>query len=157
MNLLPHDDDLFNLHSKTCVGIVRGPERAQILAPPVSRNAMPMVRPDPRPTMLYGRGRNTRKHRTGIPVGQSRTATYRIPAGKLRPGETCDIQARLMFQSLPISLIYQIQSVGFDYGMSPKLVADRLSQGTTEIWRRNTTVGYGGPVEVSALGLGAAQ
>ena len=95
MNLLPHDDDLFNLHSKTYVGIVRGPERAQILAPPVSRNAMPMVRPDPRPTMLYGRGRNTRKHRTGIPVGQSRTATYRIPAGKLRPGETYDIQARL--------------------------------------------------------------
>lgn len=150
--LLPHDDDLFNLHSKTYVGIVRGPERAQILAPPVSRNALPMVRPDPRPTMLYGRNRNVRKHRTGIPAGQSRTATYRVPAGALRAGETYDIEARLIFQPLPISLIYQIQSVGFDYGMSPKLVADRLSRNATEIWRRSTTVDYGDTVKVSALG-----
>ncbi len=141
--LLPHDDSLFNLHSKTYVGIVRGPERAQILAPPVSRNALPMVRPDPRPTMLYGRNRNTRKHRGGIPPGQSRTAAYRVPADKLRPGQTYTIEARLMFQPLPISLIYEIQSVGFDYDMSPKEVADRLVKDTTEIWRRKATVRYG--------------
>ena len=144
--LLPHDDDLFNLHSKTYVGIVRGPERAQILAPPLSRNALPMVRPDPRPTMLYGRNRNTRKHRSGIPMGQSRTATYRVAPDKLRAGETYTIDARLLFQPLPISLIYSIQSVGFDYNMSPKEVADRLANGTTEIWQRQTTVRYGAAV-----------
>ncbi len=140
--LLPHDDDLFNLHSKTYVGLVRGPERAQILAPPVSRNAMPMVRPDPRPTMLYGRGRNVRKHRSGIPVGQSRTAEYRVGPGALEDGERYRIEARLYFQPLPISLIYSIQSVGFDYGLSPKQVADRLSGKSTEIWRREATVAY---------------
>ena len=140
--LLPHDDDLFNLHSKTYVGIIRGPERAQILAPPLSRSAMPMVRPDPRPTMLYGRNRNTRKHRTGIPVGQWRTATYTLPADELRAGETYAVEAKLVFQPVPISLIHSIQSVGFDYGMSPKLVAERLSKGAIEIWRRTASVRY---------------
>lgn len=142
--LLPHDDDLFNLHSKTYVGIVRGPERAQLLAPPVSRTAMPMVRPDPRPTMLYGRNRNVRKHRTGIPVGQSRHAVYAVSGKQLQPGETYSIDARLLFQPLPVSLIYAIQSVGFDYDMSPRMVADRLSQGSIEIWRRTADVTWSG-------------
>ena len=148
--MLPRDDDLFNLHSKTYVGILRGPERAQILAPPVSRNALPMVRPDPRPTMLYGRNRNVRKHRSGIPAGQSRVARYHVPATALRRGETYEIDVRLVFQPLPISLIYQIQSVGFDYGMSPKLVADRLAGGAVEIWRRKDTVVYGSSSETGA-------
>ena len=140
--LLPRDHDLFNLHSKTYVGILRGPERAQVLVPPVSRNAMPMVRPDPRPTMLYGRNRNARKHRAGIPAGQSRVARYNIPAHRLRAGETYKIEAKLIFQPVPISLIHSIQGVGFDYGMSPREVADRLVKDVTEVWRRTATARY---------------
>ena len=140
--LLPHDDGLFNLQSKTYVGIVRGPERSQVLSPPMSLTAMPMVRPDGRPTMLYGRTRGSRKHRTGIPAGQSRSADYRVPADRLRHGETYRIDARLIFQPVPVNLIRTSQHVGFDYGMSPREVADRIVKGAAEVWRRTATVRY---------------
>ena len=140
--VLPHDDDLFNLQSKTYVAIVRGPERAQNLAPPMSLTVLPMVRPDPRPTLFYGRTRGSRKHRTGIPAGQSRIASYEVPAESLRSGETYTIDARLIFQPVPINLIHESQPAGFDYGLSPKEVADRIVKDATEIWRRTATVRY---------------
>ena len=139
---LPHDDDLFNLQSKTYVAVIRGPRRAQNLAPPLSLTALPMVRPDARPTLLYGRTRGSRKHRTGIPAGQTRTATYHVPADRLNPGESYDIEAKLIFQPVPVNLVHAIQSVGFDYGLSPKEVADRIVGGAAELWRRTATVGY---------------
>ena len=138
--LLPHDDDLFNLQSKTYVAVIRGPRRAQNLAPPLSLTALPMVRPDARPTLLYGRTRGSRKHRTGIPAGQARTATYHVPADRLKPGEIHDIEAKLIFQPVPVNLIHATQSVGFDYGMSPREVADRIVTGAAELWRRTATV-----------------
>ena len=139
---LPHDDDLFNLQSKTYVAVVRGPERSQNLAPPMSLTVLPMVRPDSRPTLFYGRTRGSRKHRTGIPSGQSRTASYEVPAESLRPGETYSIDARLIFQPVPINLIHESQPAGFDYGLSAKEVADRIVKDATEIWRRTATVHY---------------
>ena len=139
---LPHDDDLFNLQSKTYVAVIRGPRRAQNLAPPLSLTALPMVRPDARPTLLYGRTRGSRKHRTGIPAGQSRTATYHVPVDRLNPGESYDIEAKLIFQPVPVNLIHAIQSVGFDYGLSSKEVADRVVGGAAELWRRTATVGH---------------
>ncbi len=138
--VLPHDDDLFNLQSKTYVAVLRGPRRSQDLAPPMSVTAMPMVRPDPRPTLLYGRTRGSRKHRTGIPAGQARTATYHVPADRIEPAETYTIEAKLIFQPVPISLIHASRSVGFDYGMSAREVAERIVGGAAEVWRRTATV-----------------
>ncbi len=140
--LLPHDDDLFNLQSKTYVGIVRGPERSQALAPPMSLTATPLVRPDPRPSLFYGRTRGSRKHRTAIPAGQSRTADYVVPTESLRPGETYSIDARLIFQPVPINLIHETQTAGFDYGMSPRQIADRIVRDAAEIWHRTATIHY---------------
>ena len=139
--VLPYDDDLFNLQSKTYVAVIRGPRRAQNLAPPLSLTALPMVRPDARPTLLYGRTRGSRKHRTAIPAGQIRTATYHVPADRLRPGEAYDIEAKLIFQPVPVNLVQASQSVGFDYGMSPREVANRIVRDAAEIWRRTATVG----------------
>ena len=139
---LPHDDDLFNLQSKTYVAVIRGPRRAQNLAPPLSVTALPMVLPDARPTLLYGRTRGSRKHRTGIPAGQARTATYHIPADRLNHGESYDIEAKLIFQPVPVNLVHATQSVGFDYGLSSKKVADRIVRDAAELWRRTATVGY---------------
>lgn len=91
-------------------------------------------------TLLYGRTRGSRKHRSGIPAGQARTATYHVPADRLKPGEIHDIEAKLIFQPVPVNLIHATQSVGFDYGMSPREVADRIVAGAAELWRRTATV-----------------
>ncbi len=139
---LPYDHDLFNLQSKTYVGIVRGPERSQALAPPMSITAMPMVRPDARPTLLYGRTGGSRKHRAGLLPGQSRTATYHVPVDSLRSGETYTIEASLIFQPVPINLIHTTEYVGFDFGLSAKEVADRIVTNAAEIWRREASAGY---------------
>ena len=139
---LPYDHDLFNLQSKTYVGIVRGPERSQALSPPMSITAMPMVRPDGRPTLLYGRTRGSRKHRASLLVGQFRTARYEVPAASLRSGETYRIEASLIFQPVPVNLIHSSEHVGFDFGMSAREVADRIVAGSAEIWRREATVGF---------------
>ena len=134
--LLPYDESLFNLQSKTYVAVIRGPRRAQNLPPPLSVTALPMVRPDPRPTMVYGRNRAGRKHRTGIPAGQARTAAYHVPADALTPGDGHRIEVRLIFQPVPVNLIQASASVGFDFGLSARQVADRIVAEAAEIWRR---------------------
>ncbi len=137
---LERDDFLFNLHSKVYSGVVRGPERAQILPPPLSRTALPMVRPASRAINIYGRPGGVRKHRTGIPSGQHRTASYQVDGSKLAPGGRYEVDVKLIFQPLPVSLIYQIQVAGFDYGLSPKEVADRLVEGVTVVRHVRSTV-----------------
>jgi NAD-dependent dihydropyrimidine dehydrogenase PreA subunit len=142
--LVERDDDLFNLHSKVYAGIVRGPERPQILPPPLSRIALPMVRPPARAVNIYGRPGAVRKHRTGIPPLQHRTAKYRVGGDALGDGRQFDIDIKLIFQPLPVSLIYQIQGAGFDYGMSPKEVADNLVAGVSVVRHLRATIKRGG-------------
>lgn len=137
---LPLDKDLFSLQSKFLVRMLRGGEREQVLAINTSTDVLPFVRPEPRATTIYGRPRGARKHKQTIDPNSSRTATYKIPADRLKPGETYSISVSLISQMVPVNLIAAIQGAGFDYGMSPAQIARQIVRGSSVLWTRRSKV-----------------
>ena len=47
---------------------------------------------------------------------------------------------------VPVNLIAAIQGVGFDYGMSPKEIAEGLVEGARTLWEKEATVEIRGSV-----------
>jgi hypothetical protein len=137
---VPLDRDLFSLQSTFVARQVRGGDREQVLPVNTSVSALPFVRPEGRPTILYGRPRGVRKHRKSIEPGGHRTATYRVAAHQLTGNEPYRVTVRLRFQAVPVNLVAAIQSVGFDYGMSPREVADAVVTNGDVIWEREAEI-----------------
>lgn len=141
---LPLDRELFNLQSKFMVRLTRGGEREQVLPVPVSLSALPFIRPDTRPSILYGQPKGARKHRKGIEPLGSRTAHYSVDSDLLtEPGEY-QISIKFISQALPISLVTATMHAGFDYKMTPRQVADKLVEGAVVIRERNLSVNVKG-------------
>jgi len=137
---LEEDSDLFNLQSKFVIQNVYGGESEQILAVNNLVDPLPYIRPDPTASVLLGRPVVARIHRFGIESNGKRTAPYRVPASKLTgPGEYT-INVRLIAGMVPSNLINEIQSVGFDYGMSPREVADAVLDGHRILHERTMKV-----------------
>jgi len=141
---IEEDKDLFNLQSKFIVRMFRGGEREQVLAVNTSVSALPFVRPETRATVVFGRPLGARKHKKTIePLGKRR-ATYSVKKDVLKPGETYKINVKLIAQMIPVHLIAAIQESGFDYGMTPKELADGVVEGAMTLWERETEVTLGG-------------
>jgi hypothetical protein len=134
------DEDLFSLQSIFLVRTLRGGERVQVLPTNLSADVLPFVRPETRATTLVGHPLGARKHKQTIePLGR-RTATYAVPANKLRPGERYRITARFITQMVPINLVDAIKDAGFDYGMSPAEIARAIVNGSVTLWTRSAEV-----------------
>ena len=137
---LEEDPDLFSLQSIFLVRTLRGGEREQILPTNLSADVLPFVRPETRATTLVGHPLGARKHKQTIePLGR-RTATYAVPANKLKSGEHYKIAIRFIVQMVPVNLVDQIQDAGFDYGMSPADIARRIVDGSVALWTRSAEV-----------------
>ena len=139
---LPPDEDLFNLQTKFIVRMARGGEREQVLAVNTSTSALPFVRPETRATVLYGRPLGARKHKKTIEPLGVRNPSYFVSADKLRKGETYSINVKLIAQSIPVHLIPAIQESGFDYGMTPRELAQNVVDGAMMLHERNSAVTY---------------
>jgi len=101
---------------------------------------LPFVRPEGRATTLVGHPLGARKHKQTIePLGR-RTATYTVPAEKLRSGERYTITTRFIVQMVPVNLVDAIQDAGFDYGMSPAEIARAIVNGSLVLWTRSAQV-----------------
>jgi hypothetical protein len=147
---LPQDEDLFNLQSKFVVRMLRGGEREQVLAVNTSQGVLPFVRPEARATTIYGRPRGARKHKQNIePLGK-RTAPYGFERAALQGSESFTINIKFISQMVPVNLVAAIQGVGFDYGMSPKQVADAVVAGAQVVQEQTLTVGPGGVRQTAA-------
>lgn len=137
---LEEDKDLFSLQSIFLVRTLRGGEREQILPTNLSADVLPFVRPETRATVLVGHPLGARKHRQNIePLGR-RTATYTVPASKLRSGERYKITVRFIVQMVPVNLVDQIKDAGFDYGESPAEIARKIVDGSLALWTRTAEV-----------------
>lgn len=137
---LPLDDQLFNLQSKFITRNVRGGEREQILAVNFSPDPLPFLRPDTRPTVLMGRTLGARIHKQGIESNGSRWAEYEVDDDNLTGRPPYNVKIELKAAMVPINLIGAIMSVGFDYGMSAREVADAVISGHQILWERETTL-----------------
>jgi hypothetical protein len=134
------DEDLFSLQSIFLVRTIRGGEREQILPTNLSADVLPFVRPETRATTLVGHPLGARKHKQTIEALGRRTATYTVPASKLRSGEHYTITTRFIVQMVPVNLVDAVQDAGFDYGMSPAEIARAIINGSLVLWTRSAEV-----------------
>lgn len=138
---LERDPYLFSLQSKFLVRMLRGGEREQVLAVNSSVDPLPFIRPPIHATSLAGRPADSRKHRRSIEPLGSAWAKYKIKANDLKGSEgpyTATI--KLIAGMVPVNLIYEIQDVGFDYGMSAREVADAVVRGYQVLWERRVVL-----------------
>jgi hypothetical protein len=137
---LPRDPFLFSLQSKFIVTTIRGGERAQILAVPYSPDPLPFVRPLTLPFTVYGRPILDRKQKQNIEAGGHRYADYEIKPCELTGRGPYKVTARFMAGMVPVNLVNEISDVGFDYGLSPRVIADRIVAGHLVIHEREAVI-----------------
>ncbi len=136
---MPLDQHLFNLQSRFLVRSIRGGERERTVVIPYSTTALPFLRPTRRSLILTGEPAVLRNHRKGIePLGH-RWANYEIDADMLTGKGPYKATIELMAQMFPINLITTIQVVGFDYGLSPRAVADAVIAGREVLVKKTVT------------------
>ncbi len=126
---MPRDRQLFSLQSRFITRNVRGGEREQVLPVPYSLDPLPFVRPETRPFTVLGRPIAARKHKQIIEPEGERIARYRLTGNQLTGPGPYSIRVQIIAGMVPPNLIHAIESVGFDYGMSAKQVADAVVAG----------------------------
>ena len=137
--VLPLDKQLFNLQSKFLVSNLRGSEREAVLPIPYPSSILPFIRPSIQSLILIGEPTTERNHRKGIAPLKSRWAKYRVSGDALTGRGPYRATVRLITQMVPVNLIAEIQVVGFDYGMSPRELADNLVAGQEVLWETEAT------------------
>ena len=140
---LPLDTQLFSLQSRFLTRMLRGGEREQVLAVNYSADPLPFARPSTSPTILAGQPAGARLHRMGIEPGGRRKAQYKVDGDALTGAGPYTAEIRLMAGMVPPNLVHEIAEVGFDYGMSPRQVADAVVAGYRVLWERSLEI----PVE----------
>lgn len=136
---LPLDPYLFNLQSKFVIRNFRGSESERIIPVNPSFDPLPFLRPLTQSGVLLGRPVNVRKHRNGIEPNGSRWAWYEIPWARLTARGPYVATIKLILGMVPVNLIDDIKEVGFDYGMSPRDVAEKVLEGHVTLWERAVT------------------
>jgi len=151
---LPLDKYLFSLQSKFMVRMFRGGEREQVL--PLNYSASPLLfsRPASTPVIATGRPPGTRIHRVGIAPLGNRWADYRVEDEALSGGGPYTVKVRMIAGMVPSNLIDAIHIVGFDYGMNPRQVADRVVAGRPTLWTGEFELDEVGKREVDWLAPG---
>ena len=134
---LPLDPYLFNLQSKFITRNVRGSESERIIPVNPSFDPLPFVRPLTQSSILLGRPVNVRKHRKSIEPNGSRWALYEIPGSRLTGKGPYAANIKLVLGMVPVNLIDDIKEVGFDYGMSPRDVAEGVLKGHVTLWEHD--------------------
>jgi len=134
---LPLDRQLFSLQSKFVTRNLRGGEREQVLAIPFSIDPLPYLRPATRPFTVLGRPLAVRKHKQNIEPGGARRAKYHVRATRLSGREPYRVNVKLIAAMVPINLVHEIASVGFDYNLSAREVARRIKRGHLVLHERN--------------------
>jgi hypothetical protein len=118
-----------------------------VLAVNTSTSTLPFVRPETRATTIYGRPLGARKHKQTIdPLGH-RLAHYSVEPEQLTGRLPYSLNVKFISQMVPVNLLTEIQHVGFDYGMSPKQVADNLVERADTVWDRTWIIHPDGSAE----------
>jgi len=138
--LVPPDQQLFSLQTKFIIRNIRGGEREQVLAVPYSLDPLPYVRPETRPFTVLGRPIATRKHKQILMPGQSRWAGYKVPANHLCGPGPYTVVVQLIAGMVPVNLVRDISSAGFDYDLSASEVAARVVAGHEVLHERRLTL-----------------
>ena len=118
---LPLDKQLFSLQSLFIDRLIRGGEREDILPVPYSLDPLPYIRPETRPYTVLGHPTSSRKQKHNLEAnGGYRYADYEVKAKELCGQGPYTVDVKLIAGMVPVHLVNDIQTVGFDYNLSPR-------------------------------------
>jgi hypothetical protein len=137
---LPLDRHLVSLQTRFVTRNIRGGEREQVLNVPFSIDPLPYLRPATRPFTVLGRPVGARKHKQNIETDGVRLAEYSLKGRQVPCPGTYTIRVQLIAGMVPVNLVHEISSVGFDYGMSARQVAQGVIDGHLIVHERTGTV-----------------
>ncbi|MCZ6593188.1 MAG: multiheme c-type cytochrome [Alphaproteobacteria bacterium] len=133
------DPYLFSLQSIFVTQNGRGGEIEHVIPIPYPVTSLPRVLPSTASLVFTGEPRTERNHKKGIePLGE-RWADYKVAGSALTGKGPYRAIVKLMEQPAPANLLIAIQSVGFDYGMTPRQVGDAMFAGVQLLWERELT------------------
>lgn len=149
---LPRDPYLFSLQSRFVTSNVRGGEQEQILPVNDSLDPLPFVRPMPFAVSFTGRPTGARIQRRGIEPFGSRWARYWVKGSELNDRGPYKVRVRFLAGMVPINLIQDIKTSGFDYNMSPGDVAEAIKNGQSVLYDKEITLRLDGTKPTIDLG-----
>lgn len=138
---LARDPNLFSLQSIFVTQNGRGGEIEHVIPIPFPTFALPRVLPSTTSLVFTGEPATERNHKKGIEPNGERWASYSVDASELTGRPPYKASIKLKSQPIPVNLLIAMQSVGFDYAMTPRMIADKLIAGTQTIWERDIVLG----------------
>lgn len=133
------DPYLFSLQSYFVTQNGRGGEIEHVIPIPYPVTSLPRVLPTVRSLVFTGEPPTERIHKRAIePLGQ-RWAEYVVDGDALTGKGPYRADIKLISQPAPVNLLVAIQSVGFDYGLTPRQAGDALIAGAQLLWQRELT------------------
>jgi len=130
------DQQLFSLQSIFVTQNGRGGEIEHVIPIPYPVTALPRVLPSTTSLIFTGEPATERNHKKGIEPNGERWGKYRIPAKALTGNGPYTASIKLRAQPAPINLLVAMQSVGFDYGLTPRQAGDALIAGAQLLWEK---------------------
>ncbi len=133
---MKQDPYLFSLQSIFVTQNGRGGEIEHVIPIPFPTFALPRVLPSTTSLVFTGEPATERNHKKGIEPNGERWASYKVEGRALTGRPPYKATIRLNSQPIPINLLIAMQDVGFDYAMTPRMLADKLIKGTQTLWEK---------------------
>ncbi|MDP6873942.1 MAG: multiheme c-type cytochrome [Alphaproteobacteria bacterium] len=130
------DPYLFSLQSIFVTQNGRGGEIEHVIPIPYPVTALPRVLPSAVSLVFTGEPPTERNHKMGIEPNGQRWAPYEIAGDALTGKGPYRADIKLISQPAPVNLLVAMQSVGFDYGITPRQAGDALVAGAQVLWQR---------------------
>ena len=127
---------MFSLQSIFVTQNGRGGEIEHVIPIPYPVTVLPRVLPSTVSLIFTGEPSTERNHKIGIEPYGERWAPYKIEANALTGKGPYRADIKLISQPAPINLLIAMQSVGFDYGLTPRQAGDALIAGAQILWQR---------------------
>ena len=133
------DKYLFSLQSYFVTQNGRGGEIEHVIPIPYPVTALPRVLPSPVSLVFTGEPPTERNHKRGIEPNGQRWGDYEVNADQLTGSGPYTATIKLIQQPAPVNLLIAMQSVGFDYGLTPRQAGDALVAGAQILWEKSVT------------------
>ena len=90
---------------------------------------------------MLGHPLGARKQKHNLEAnGGYRYADYEVKAKELCGQGPYTVDVKLIAGMVPVNLVNEIQTVGFDYNLSPRQVGDRIVEGRLILHERQTVI-----------------
>ncbi len=144
------DPYLLSLQSIFVTQNGRGGEIEHVIPIPFPSFALPRVLPSTTSLVFTGEPATERNHKKGIEPNGYRWAKYNVKRSALTGKGPYKATIKLKAQAVPVNLLAAIQDVGFDFGMTPRQIGDRLIAGTQVLWEKKLVFRVGSGKTASA-------